>query len=143
VADLVVCHPGLGRLVLDVQIIDALTPARCRAMAARASDGEGDGADSAAADSLEKAARRKNVKYRSVAADLGMVFKPFILDVSGAPHSDARELLGWLGANAYVPPEKLSWQTPTPRAYWLQRLGIALQDANAAMALACLQDAQL
>jgi hypothetical protein len=142
-ADLVVCHPGLGRLIIDVQIIDALTPARRQAMAARASDDESGGATGATVDSLEKAARRKIGKYRSVAAELGMVFRPFILDVSGAPHSDARDLLGWLGANAHVPPERLSWQTPTPRAYWWQRLGVALQDANAAMALACLQDARI
>jgi len=61
---------------------------------------------------LEKAARRKIDKYKDIAHQLGLAFKPFIVNVSGALHDDARNLMDWVAANADVPWHKLSWQTP-------------------------------
>jgi hypothetical protein len=134
-----VYHPALGSYALDVQIVDSLTPARQEEAAAAPSAVSVTASSTARIPPLEKAARRKRTKNEEAAASCGFTFLPFIIDVSGALHADAANLMEWIGANARVRPDVLSWQTPSMRAYWLQRLGTVLQTANAGMALACLQ----
>jgi len=125
IADLVVRHSYLNArpVAIDVAIVDSVTPARVQAAAAAPDMGAG------RITALENAARRKQRKYAEVVGSAVIVFIPFIIDVSGAMHEQARWLVNWIADNARIPPDLAlpPWMTPTPRDFWLQRLGTALQ----------------
>ena len=81
----------------------------------------------------------KSKKYATECAKRGMNFIPLVAESNGLLHQDFVDLIKRLARRAISHPdadgipETTTWSAPTPLAYWLQRISIAIQVGNADM----------
>ena len=79
----------------------------------------------------------KSKKYATECAKRGMNFIPLVAESNGLLHQDFVDLIKRVARRAIGHPdgipETTTWSAPTPLAYWLQRISIAIQVGNADM----------